>query len=703
MAVWSRFRRAVVGAPKDVKDPHAFHRASLVALLAWVGLGADGLSSSAYGPPEAYKALGEHQGQAVFLAVATALTVCVISYGYARIIEAFPSGGGGYVVASKLLGPRIGVLSGAALLVDYVLTITISIASGADAIWSFLPPSLRPYELAFAFGGLGLLMVLNLRGVKESVTAIAPVFAVFVVTHALLLLVAIGGHVGRAPEVAREVGHNVGETVAALGVLGALQVFVRAYSLGGGTYTGIEAVSNGVAMMREPRVATAKRTMLLMAVSLAVTAGGILLSYLFLHVQPDVRIVDGHPVEVRTLNAVLLDAVAGRFAIGGVAIGRAFVVVALASEGLLLFVAAQAGFLDGPRVMANMATDSWLPRRFASLSDRLTMQNGVLLMGGAAGVALAYTRGAVDRLVVMYSINVFLTFTLSNVAMARHWVQHRASDPSWWRHLPAHVLASILCFVILVITVVEKLSEGGWLTVLVTVLLTLGCFLVKQHYARVVRALRRLDDDLPGPEASPEAAALYAEREPAVGEPDPSRPVAVLFVGGYGGLGRHALITLLRMFPGHFDGVCFASVAVVDSDTFKGSAEVDALEQRTRHGLAAYERFGRALGLRASSAFAVGTEVAVEAERLGVALSRRYPQALVVAGQIIFEEDTPWYRFLHNETAFLIQRRLQHAGVPMIVLPVQIALLAEREAAFLRARHARRPARPFGPGGRPPP
>ena len=134
-----RLSRVLFGPPKDVRDPHAFHKLSLIALLAWVGLGADGLSSSAYGPDEAFRALGEHTGLAFFLALATAATVFIISYGYSRIIEHFPSGGGGYVVASSLLGKKTGVVSGAALLVDYVLTITISIASGADAIFSFLP------------------------------------------------------------------------------------------------------------------------------------------------------------------------------------------------------------------------------------------------------------------------------------------------------------------------------------------------------------------------------------------------------------------------------------------------------------------------------------------------------------------------------------------------------------------------------------
>ncbi len=191
---------------------------------------------------------------------------------------------------------------------------------------------------------------------------------------------------------------------------------MRAYSLGGGTYTGIEAVSNGVGIMREPRVQTAKRTMLLMATSLAITASGLLLCYLLWQARP---------VEGKTMNAVLLERVAGGWSLGGVNVGHAFVVIALVSEGALLFVAAQAGFLDGPRVMANMAVDSWLPHRFSALSERLTMRNGILLMGGTALAALIYTRGQVSKLVVMYAINVFVTFSLSNIAMTVFWFRRR--------------------------------------------------------------------------------------------------------------------------------------------------------------------------------------------------------------------------------------------------------------------------------------
>src|ERR1043166_6425820 len=166
---WSRFRRLLLGRPRDVKDRGLAHKLSLIAFLAWVGLGADGLSSSAYGPEETFRQLGEHVGLAVFLAGAMIATVFIISYGYSRIIEQFPSGGGGYLVASKVLGGSAGVVSGSALLVDYVLTITISIAAGADAIFSFLPAPWLRVELLVSVSGIAILTMTNLPGVKESV------------------------------------------------------------------------------------------------------------------------------------------------------------------------------------------------------------------------------------------------------------------------------------------------------------------------------------------------------------------------------------------------------------------------------------------------------------------------------------------------------------------------------------------------------
>jgi hypothetical protein len=464
---------------------------------------------------------------------------------------------------------------------------------------------------------------------------------------------------------------NYSHTIASLGGWATLLLFVRAYSLGGGTYTGIEAVSNGVQIMREPKVRTAQRTMVLMASSLAITAGGILLSYLLVHALP---------VEGKTMNAVLLEKITATWHVGTFNLGYWFTLVALVSEAGLLVIAAQAGFVDGPRVMANMAVDSWMPHRFAALSERLSMQNGVLIMGGTSVAALLYTHGDVSKLVVMYSINVFLTFSLSNFGMSKFWIENRKDHSDWGRNLFVHLVGLTLCLTILIVTCFEKFGEGGWLTLVVTGALVLVCLSVKRHYGRVVSAIRRLDVELPDPLTEgvlePPVSQGGVDQSIVATRPkiDPRQPVAVLFVGGYGGLGRHALMTLLRMFPGHFKGVVFCSIAIIDSGNFKGVAEVEELERRTSEHLDKYVRFANTLGLPADQVFSTGIEVAVEAEKIGTAEIAKYPNGLFVAGQLLFEEDSTFNRILHNETAFLIQRRLQHSGIPMIVLPVRLRL-----------------------------
>ena len=251
-------RRTIIGARKNVEDPSIFHKIALIPILAWIGLGADGVSSSSYGPPEAFVALGEHTYLAVFLALGTALTVFIISYAYTRIIEHYPAGGGGYIVATHTISQRAGVLSGSALLIDYMLTITVSIAACADAIFSFLPYSFQPYKLAVACLLIIVLIEMNLRGVKESVMTLAPIFLVFILAHALLLGYGIFAHAPQIGPVAAGFQTGLSTDLAAVGVIGVLAIFLRAYSLGGGTYTGIEAVANGMQIMREPKVKTGK-------------------------------------------------------------------------------------------------------------------------------------------------------------------------------------------------------------------------------------------------------------------------------------------------------------------------------------------------------------------------------------------------------------------------------------------------------------
>ncbi len=435
---------------------------ALIPILAWIGLGADALSSSAYGPEESFLDIGHHTYLAVGLALATALTVTVISAAYSALIENFPNGGG-YGVASKLLGDRLGLVSGCALLVDYVLTITTSIAAAGDAIYSFLPqePYVLKTKLAFEVLVIGILTVLNLRGIKESIVALTPMFLLFLLTHAILLGGGIGFHATNIHATSAAVMNDFHHDLKLVGVVVMLKIFAHAYSLGGGTYTGIEAVSNALPMMREPRVATAKRTMLYLSTSLAITAGGLLLCYLLWHTTKGEH-------DTRTMNAILAQQVGEHLPFT-----RLFVILTLLSEALLLVVAAQAGFLGGPRVIANMAVDSWMPHAFASISERLTIGNGTAIMGIAAFGALMYSKGNVEQLVLMYSINVFLTFSLTMLGMTRFWWGQRPGGLRW-RRLGLFSSCLALCSTILVVTTISKFASGGWMTITVTTALVLA-------------------------------------------------------------------------------------------------------------------------------------------------------------------------------------------------------------------------------------
>lgn len=647
-----RLKQLLYGRPRDVESPSTYHSISLIALLAWVGLGADGLSSSAYGPDESFRALGQHTYLAIALALATTITVVVISIAYSQIIKRFPFGGGGYIVATELLGPRWGVVSGAALLVDYVLTISVSIASGADQVFSVLPLAAARWKLILEGGVIFILILLNLRGVRESVTVLAPIFGLFLLTHAVLLVGGIGMHAHQIPAVASGVQHGFQNGLSTLGLVGMFGVFLRAYSMGAGTYTGIEAVSNGLQIMREPKVQTARRTMTLMAISLAVTAGGLLVLFLLFNARP---------VEGKTMNAVLLDAYAGRWTIGQFHIGYGYVVLTLAAEAALLFVAAQAGFIDGPRVMSSMATDSWLPHRFAQLSSRLTISNGVFLMGGAAIATLLYTRGNLVALVTMYSINVFVTFSLSQLGMFRMWVRERG--PGRRRGLGIHGLALALCAGILTGIIYEKFAIGGWVTIAVTGAVVWGCFLIRKHYQYVQHNLERLNSIM---DALPSSGV---SKPPPI---DRKKPTAVLLVGGYGGMGVHALLTIQKLFPGHFRNIIFVSIGVIDAATMKGVQEVERLREQTKESLRNYVELAHRFGLAAESRLAIGTDVLDEGEELCSAIAAEFPKALFFLGKLIFERERFYQRILHNETAYQLQRRLQFAGLNTMVLSVRV-------------------------------
>ncbi|HRF44047.1 MAG TPA: amino acid transporter, partial [Candidatus Competibacteraceae bacterium] len=243
----NKVKEAVISKPQDPLHTN-FHPSdkrqniALVAFLAWISLGADGLSSACYGPQEAFLALGRYTHFGLYLAVATFLTVFIIALAYNQVIELFPSGGGGYKVATQLLGSRAGLVSGSALLVDYVLTIAISIAAGVDALFSLLPIGVQPYKLMTEITlGAGLI-ALNLLNLKESLRVLLLIFTGFILTHAGLIVYGIIAHAEGLPALIPDTFTETEQLTQQMGWVFAASLFLRAYSLGGGTYTGLEAV-----------------------------------------------------------------------------------------------------------------------------------------------------------------------------------------------------------------------------------------------------------------------------------------------------------------------------------------------------------------------------------------------------------------------------------------------------------------------------
>ncbi|TXH06063.1 MAG: APC family permease [Nevskiaceae bacterium] len=645
----------MVGKQLDPLNPQTRQHIVLVAFLAWIGLGADGLSSACYGPEEAFLALGQHTHMGLYLALTTALTVFIISLAYNQVIELFPSGGGGYKAATKLIGPYAGLVSGSALIVDYVLTITISIASGMDALFSLFPAHYLGFKLTAEFGVLILLIVLNLRGMKESITVLMPIFLGFFLTHVILIVYGIGVHADALETLLPDTVRKTHTLTQETGWIFVASLFLRAYSLGGGTYTGIEAVSNNINMLREPRVRTGHWTMFYMATSLAFTAGGVILLYMLWNAQH---------VEGQTLNAVTFRAIINHMGLGSAATTETILGVVLALEAGLLVVAANTGFLGGPSVMANMAADRWMPRQFRQLSSRLVTQNGVLLMGAGAMLTLAGTRGQVALLVVLYSINVFLTFSLSLFGLCRYWLEQRFYSLHWRRSFALSAIGLTVTGCILVVTLVEKLTEGGWMTILITSAVIGLSLLIRRHYDDAQRKLDLID--------SRYSIKLSWDDQAAPLPMDAQARTAIFLVGNNRGAGMNLLQWVLREFPDQFKNFVFVSVGEVDKQNFDGQRTIQALQTRIENSLNYFTTYCTSRGLPAAYYQAYGADPLDELMRLLADVIAKHPNNVCFASKLEFERENLWTRILHNQMPLAMQRKLNLAGHQLVIVPLKV-------------------------------
>jgi hypothetical protein len=656
-----RLKTIIIGNAHSPEDQRVFHKLSLIAFFAWIGLGADGLSSTCYGPQEAFLALKGHEYLAIFVALGSAFTIFIISASYNQIIEAFPTGGVGYIVPSKLLSPKTGMVAGCALLIDYILTVTVSIASGADAIFSFLPAAWYPYKIWFALMIVMILTVLNLRGVKESVLPLMPIFLTFVATHVFAILYAIVTHWMTLPDVYQATVTDISNSRAELGIFGMLFIILRAYSMGAGTYTGIEAVSDSLPILREPKIQTAHRTMRYMAFSLGFTVVGLIIAFLLyrLEIQPG-----------KTLNAVFFE----RLTVAWGSSGTLFVLITLFSEAMILFVAAQTGFIGGPQIMSTMAQDRWLPNRFTMLSDRLVTQNGILIIGVAAFLMMIFTRGSVHLLVILYSINVFITFVLSQLGMVRHWLRVRSAVPDWQKKLLINGIGLALCSFILISVTIIKFNEGGWITLFVTGSLVVLAMVIKRHYNQTAYLLQRLDnlvvDVVESTKPKHELETVMdLNLQPGF---NPREKTAVILVSGFNGLGLHTLFGVLRVFEGIFKNYVFVSVGSVDTETFKNAERIEQLQTHIKDEVNRYINFMRKQGFYADGYCSIAVDVVEEIAELAPKILKTYPQAVFFGGQLVFPNNTFFTRWLHNQTIFAVQERLYQQGILVVIMPIRV-------------------------------
>jgi len=314
----------------------------------------------------------------------------------------------------------------------------------------------------------------------------------------------------------------------------------------------------------------------------------------------------------------------------------------------------------GPAVLANMAVDSWMPHQFRNLSSRLVTQNGVVLMGLAAVAVLLITGGNVSVLVVLYSINVFLTFSLSLAGLMRYWWKHR-EDPRWKLRLVLSIAGFAVCAGILVVTVVEKFTEGGWITLIITGLVIAVGLAIRRHYDAISTGVRRADQLYVPP------SGHFAAR-PTL---DPSRPTAAFIIGRNRSGLIHASRTVMATWPGFYKNFLVISAQPVDVRSYGGDKTMEALKAERMKDMETYMELARQHGMAAKYYLGFGVDGVEEIMTLCRAAHAEFPHVVFFASKLVFERETWITRLLHNQIVYGIQRKLQLEGRQMMILPMQ--------------------------------
>jgi amino acid transporter len=611
-------------------------------LVALPILSSDALSSVAYGP-EAMLTVLVLAGSArlkVSLPIAGAIVVLMIAVGlgYRQVIRAYPQGGGSYRVAGENLGWVAGLLAGAGLILDYILTVTVSVAAGVAAVTSAIP-SLSSVTVPIGVAVIVILTVGNLRGVRTAGTVFAGPTYLFVVAIALIVVVGV----------VKAAGHGFAAApppaVPATEGLGALLV-LRAFSSGATAMTGIEAISNSVPVFKDPAARNAERTLSVMIVLLvAMFAGIVVLAHL-----------DG---VVPTGGQTVLSQLAHDSVGSGVL--YAYVQVATA---LILLLAANTAFNGFPRLLFFMACDSYVPRTFLRMGDRLAYSHGIIALAVVAAGVFAGFGGRVDALIPLYAVGVFLAFTLAQSGMVVHWRRHR--ERHWRKAAVINAVGALLSAVVLVVTAITKFVHGAWLVVLLIPVIVWTCRRIHTHYERAHAALIPTTEE---PDRMNAVAPPSADQQPqsAAGEPDRESAIENEREGSPQEVSNLVLVAVAALNASSLHALAYA--ASLDQPVLAVHVSADEREAARFHSY--WKAWGEHLPL----------EVIVSPYRATVAPLANYIEALhyqqpdvtltVVVPEIVFRRQ--WQRLLHGRIGPHLRRALRPLpGIAITSIPFHL-------------------------------
>ncbi|MGH9049437.1 MAG: APC family permease [Acidimicrobiia bacterium] len=471
-------KRLLVGRPLSSAEQEHQRIPKVIGLAVF---SSDAISSTAYATEEILfvTALGASSlalglDVLVPIAIAVAVLLAIVVTSYRRTIYAYPGGGGSYVVSRENLGTNVSLVAGASILVDYILTVAVSISAGVAAIVS-IPAfeGLRDQRVLLCIGAIALITITNLRGIKESGRIFALPTYLYIVTLAGLVLYGLGrsffpdvfGSVGQVPFDAEQF-EGVREAGGTLGLF----LLLKGFSSGAVALTGIEAIADGVPAFRRPESRNASRTLIWMA---------IILGSLFFGTATLAHRLHPYPSEDQTVLAQLGQVVFGD--------GPVFVLLQVATA-VILVLAANTAYADFPRLSSIIARDGFLPRQLANRGDRLVFSNGIVFLAVAAAGLIVAFGGITNALIPLYAVGVFTSFTLSQLGMVRY--QRRERTPGWKVGVAVSGLGAAVTFAVLLIVAVTKFTSGAWIPLIVIPAIVVLFKAIGRHYATVREGLR---------------------------------------------------------------------------------------------------------------------------------------------------------------------------------------------------------------------